>query len=55
MSNTAVDSLSLELTINDILKDDGFLALDRCNYVSELLSKEPPKYFVVLDQEDDDE
>lgn len=50
-----VDSLSIELTINDILKDDGFLALDRCNYVSELLSKELLKYFVILDKEEDDD
>ena len=55
MSNTAVDSLSIELTINDILKDDGFLALDRCNYVSELLSKELLKYFVILDKEEGNE
>ena len=54
--NTAVDSLSVELTINDILKDEGYLALEICNMVSELLSKELPKYFVVLDKvEDNDE
>ena len=53
--NTAVDSLSVELTINDILKDEGYLALEICNMVSELLSKELPKYFVILDKEEDNE
>jgi uncharacterized protein VirK/YbjX len=55
MSNTAVDSLSLELTLNDILKDEGYLALEICNMVSELLSKELLKYFVILDKEEDNE
>jgi uncharacterized protein VirK/YbjX len=55
MSNTAVDSLSLELTLNDILKDEGYLALEICNMVSELLSKELPKYFVILDKEEDND
>ena len=53
MSNTAVDSLSLELTLNDILKDDGYLKLDDCNYVSDLLSDELLKYFVILDKEEE--
>ena len=51
--NTAVDSLSLELTLNEILKDDGSLALDNCNYVSELFAYELPKLFVILDKEED--
>ena len=49
-----VDSLSIERAINEILKDDGYLALDRCNYVSDLLADELPQYFVILEKEDDD-
>ena len=48
------DSLGIERTINEILKDDGHLTLDNCNYVSELFAYELPKHFVILEKEDDD-
>ena len=53
--NTAVDSLSIERTINEILKDDEYLELGDCNYVSDLLADELLKYFVILEKEEDNE
>jgi len=45
--NTEATPLSIEQTLNEILKDDGHLTLDNCNYVRELFAYDLPKLFLI--------